>query len=481
MTRGTQGLLVGGRYRLDRIIGSGGFGRVWHARDETLQTDVAVKELILDAALPPVERADRLRRARREARNAAKLRDHPRIVSVHDVVIVDEAPWIIMQLVTGGTLQERLERKNHLSVDATERLAQALLEALDAAHKQGIVHRDIKPANVMVTEDRRILLTDFGIAVNQADSHLTATGLVIGSLAYLSPERARGERAGAASDLFSLGTTLFEAVEGVSPFHRDNPAGSLHAVAYEKAPPMRRADRLEPLVKALLEKNPADRPSIPEALDLLKSPAQEPKPKPKPKSQPKPQPKTKPKPGSQPTATAKDKAKTRTAVQATPVARPKPPSTPKPSAPTTPKPAESTNPAAVFGWLLAAAVGFGLLYAENEGFSNWVSAGLNGSVSAAEPEDCVHYVEPEKKDGDWVAGEWVQVPCWSGATKSKVTYRVQATTAATGTTGSSGLPGSGGTGCSNYPAWKTPSNTFQTVRFQGSDGRPWELCVEPHR
>ncbi|WP_420712280.1 serine/threonine-protein kinase [Streptomyces sp. NRRL S-920] len=159
MTQGVEGLLLGGRFRLSHVLGTGGFGRVWAAKDI----------------------------ARREARNAAKLRDHPHIVSVHDVVIVDEAPWIVMQLVTGGTLQEHLVKKKRLSVGSTGRIADALLQALEAAHQRGIVHRDVKPANVMVTADRTILLTDFGIATSRGDSTLTATGMVIGSLPYLSP------------------------------------------------------------------------------------------------------------------------------------------------------------------------------------------------------------------------------------------------------------------------------------------------------
>ncbi|UFQ18934.1 MULTISPECIES: serine/threonine-protein kinase [Streptomyces] len=275
MTQGTRGLLIGGRYRLDRILGSGGFGRVWAARDQMLRIDVAVKELVLRESLSKTDRKDLLLRATREARNAAKLRDHPNIVSVHDVVMVDDAPWIVMQFVEGGTLQDRLTGKRGcLSVGTTARVVKALLRALDAAHQQGIVHRDIKPANVMVTTERRILLTDFGIAVNQSDATLTQTGLIVGSVSYLSPERAQGEKGGPAGDLFSLGATLYEAVEGISPFQRGNPARTLHAVAFEDPPPMRRAGRLEPLIEALLRKDPTDRPSATEALLLLDSPAE---------------------------------------------------------------------------------------------------------------------------------------------------------------------------------------------------------------
>ncbi|MFG3259254.1 serine/threonine-protein kinase [Streptomyces sp. NPDC048172] len=261
---------MAGRYRLLEPLGSGGMGRVWKAHDERLDTHVAVKELWLHLGMPPEERAERLRRAEFEALSAVKLRDHPHVVTVHDVVVEDERPWIVMQLVDGGTLHERLA-KGPLSVAAGRRLATALLDALDGAHQQGIVHRDVKPANVMVTKDRQILLTDFGIAASETGPSLTTTGAVIGSAPYLAPERAQGRKARSASDLFSLGVTLFEALEGVSPFQRDSAAASLHAVAYDDPPPMRRAGALEPLVTELLEKDPDTRASLARARELLPS------------------------------------------------------------------------------------------------------------------------------------------------------------------------------------------------------------------
>ncbi|MCC3776132.1 serine/threonine-protein kinase, partial [Streptomyces sp. UNOB3_S3] len=271
MTEGARaGDVVGDRYQLIESIASGGMGRVWKAYDARLQTDVAVKELWLTGPMPPEQRAALLKRAELEALSAARLRDHPNIVTVHDVVVEHDIPWIVMQLVSGGTLQQRLKERP-LGVTEVGRIASALLNALDAAHKQGIVHRDVKPANVMITEDDRILLGDFGIAAPETGTGITSTGVVIGSAPYLAPERAAGRPGKASSDLFSLGVTLYEAVEGVSPFLRDSWVASSDAVRYDAAPPMRRAGRLEPLISALLAKDPTARPKIAEAMALLKT------------------------------------------------------------------------------------------------------------------------------------------------------------------------------------------------------------------
>ncbi|MDK9497929.1 serine/threonine-protein kinase [Streptomyces katrae] len=264
-----QGQLVNDRYRLVRALGSGGMGRVWKAHDVQLDTHVAVKELLLPSGFSAPDRADLLERALREARSAARLRAHPNVVTVHDVTLVGGVPWIVMELVSGSTLQERLRVEHRLPVEEVAEVASALLRALGAAHAEGIVHRDVKPANVMLTEDGRILLADFGIALNEADDGLTGTGVVIGSMPYLSPERARGEKGGAPSDLFSLGTTLYEAVEGVSPFKRETKVGSQYAVAHASVPPPRHAGRLEPLIKGLMERDPDARLTVAGALELL--------------------------------------------------------------------------------------------------------------------------------------------------------------------------------------------------------------------
>jgi serine/threonine protein kinase len=197
---------IGDRYRLVQELGAGGFGRVWKAHDETLGVDVAIKEVRLPLTVSDAERSQFLARARREARNAARLRDQPGIIPVHDVVIRDEVPWIVMRLVDGHSLEDRLKKDGPIPAEETTRIAKALLKALDAAHSAGVVHRDIKPANVMLTRTGEVLLADFGIAVHQADTAMTATGAIIGSLEYLAPERLRGKNNGPAGDLFSLGS-----------------------------------------------------------------------------------------------------------------------------------------------------------------------------------------------------------------------------------------------------------------------------------
>ncbi|MER7669286.1 protein kinase [Kitasatospora sp. NPDC096128] len=265
----TAGRLIGRRYRLVRQLGAGGFGRVWQAHDETLGIDVAVKQLWLPPATSDGERAERLARAEREARNAARLRDRPHVVSVHDVLIEDGMPWMVMQLVSGGSLSDRLAAHGPLPVERAAAVARALLTALGAAHAAGVVHRDVKPANVMLADDGEVLLADFGIAVHQADTTLTATGAFVGSIEYIAPERARGVDGQAASDLFSLGVTLYQAVEGVSPFRRDSATASLTAVLFDPPAPPRNAGRLAPLILALLAKEPEQRPSTAQALAML--------------------------------------------------------------------------------------------------------------------------------------------------------------------------------------------------------------------
>ncbi|MFB7781952.1 protein kinase [Streptomyces vinaceus] len=256
--------MIGGRYRLTRPLGAGGFGEVWEAHDPVLDVDVAMKMVRL-SSVPDEARAELLARAARESRNAARLRDHPHIITVHDVVEADDAPWIVMQLVDGGSLADELRANGPLTLRRTLDVAEALLSALGAAHDAGITHRDVKPANVMLGENGDVLLTDFGIAVAHTDPRLTRTTMVIGSPAYMAPERWQGAPNDGRSDLFSLGVTLYETVEGVPPFPSDNPTAALTQTP--RTP--QRAGSLTPLLIGLLARDPADRPTVPQALAML--------------------------------------------------------------------------------------------------------------------------------------------------------------------------------------------------------------------
>ncbi|MFE2853597.1 serine/threonine-protein kinase [Streptomyces lavendulae] len=231
-----------------------------------------MKEVRLGDMLPE-QRAELLVRAAREARHAAKLRDHPHIVTVHDVVEVDGAPWIVMQLVEGHSLADELKANGPLDEARARTIAQALLRALQFAHEAGIIHRDVKPANVMLTLHGDVLLTDFGIAVDHTDTRLTATNLVIGTPGYTAPERWQGAPPSGPSNLYSLGVTLYEALEGELPFPRENPFAAL-----EELPRIaQHAGRLKPLVDALLHPEPTRRPTPAEALTLLSGISTEPR------------------------------------------------------------------------------------------------------------------------------------------------------------------------------------------------------------
>ena len=267
----TEGHLVGGRYRLIQPIGRGGMAMVWHGHDEMLGREVAVKQILTSPHTPDSERRTRIDRVLREARNAARLSDHPNIVAVHDVVLEDGVPWTIMQLVAGHSLQQHLDAWGPLPADRAADVAAAMLKALGAAHTAGIVHRDVKPGNVMLADNGEILLTDFGIAIHHADIGLTMTGMFVGSPGYVAPERLLGGDGDGSSDLFSLGVTLYRAVEGVAPFIDGNPI----AVIGDAAPAPQRAGRLAPLIVRLMEKEPGLRPSVPEALAMLSAPAPE--------------------------------------------------------------------------------------------------------------------------------------------------------------------------------------------------------------
>ncbi|GAA2733127.1 protein kinase domain-containing protein [Actinocorallia aurantiaca] len=266
MTQGEERLL-GSRYRLDRMLGRGGMGTVWHAVDEVLGRSVAVKEVTTPPGLDDAARAVLHERMLREARAAARL-THPGIVTVHDVVEEDGVPWIVMEFVQASTLQDAIDTEGALPVARVTEIGRQLLGALRAAHNAGILHRDVKPANVMLSEDRAVL-TDFGIAQMEGDVSLTQTGIVMGSPAYMSPERAQGVKPGPPADLWALGATLFTALEGYSAFERPDVLSTLAAVMMEPVPQLRRGTQLAPLITGLLEKDPDVRLNAAAASELL--------------------------------------------------------------------------------------------------------------------------------------------------------------------------------------------------------------------
>lgn len=254
--------LIAGRYLLGDRIGRGGMGTVWRATDQLLGREVAVKELNPETGAATAS-------ALREARAVAQIK-HPQVIVVHDVVVEDdERPYIVMELVVGGSLAARLSERGPVDGREAARIGLALLGALRAAHARGVLHRDIKPANVLLEDDSRVVLTDFGIARLAGATTISETGAFVGSPEYTSPERMQGEEAGPASDLWSLGALLCAAVSGESPFHRDSLGGVLHAVVADEIRPPAEAEPLLPVVLGLLERDPVRRMGVDEAERLL--------------------------------------------------------------------------------------------------------------------------------------------------------------------------------------------------------------------
>jgi len=273
------GRLIAGRYRLLGKLGHGGMGTVWRAKDETVDREVAVKEPRVPDHLPERERANAFERMRREARAAARL-DHPAVVNVHDVAVVDGQPWIVMELVTGRSLGDALQEGTLDARDAA-RVGLQVLGALEAAHAAGVLHRDVKPDNVLLGRHDRVVLTDFGIAQIEGETNLTDTGGFVGSPEYIAPERVLGQRPGPASDLWSLGVVLYAATEGVSPFRRSNTPATLQSVLNSApAPPTSAPGPLADLIAALLAKDAASRPNAAQVRAALESVANPPAPVP---------------------------------------------------------------------------------------------------------------------------------------------------------------------------------------------------------
>ncbi|MCX4232537.1 serine/threonine-protein kinase [Streptomyces ortus] len=256
--------VIAGRYRLLSPLGEGGMGTVWRARDEVLHREVAVKEVRAPGGLPGPDVERMYARLEREAWAAARVSNR-NVVTVYDVAMEDGRPWIVMELIRGIALSDALDAEGPLPPQRTAHIGAEVLAALRAAHEAGVLHRDVKPGNVLLSNDGRIVLTDFGIATVEGSSALTMTGEVIGSPEFLAPERALGRTPGPESDLWSLGVLLYAAVEGNSPFRQNTPLSTLRAVVDEELPPPLRAGPLAPVIEGLLRKDPAERMSAEDA------------------------------------------------------------------------------------------------------------------------------------------------------------------------------------------------------------------------
>lgn len=262
--------LVAGRYRLGAALGRGTMGTVWSAHDEVLGRPVAVKEVLLPPGIPDAE-ADALReRSLREARAIAAL-SHPNVVTLYDVAREGSAPFVVMELVDSRSLAE-LIRDGGLPDEQVISIGAAVAAALQAAHAAGITHRDVKPGNVLVGRDGRIKLTDFGIARNPADQTLTATGLMLGSPAYIAPEIASGGRVNPASDLWGLGATLFAAVEGRPPYDAGTAMATVAAVVQDEVPTASCSGQLAEVISGLMVKDPALRMPLSQVRERLGAP-----------------------------------------------------------------------------------------------------------------------------------------------------------------------------------------------------------------
>ncbi|MEU9042098.1 MULTISPECIES: protein kinase [unclassified Kitasatospora] len=267
--KGSTGRLLAGRYRLNGVLGRGGMGTVWRAEDEMLGRTVAVKELRMNASVEEEEKHRLIVRTLREAKATARIR-HTSAVTVFDVVDEDDRPWIVMELVESRSLADVIREDGPLAPGRAAEIALDVLGVLIAAHALGILHRDVKPSNVLIGEDGRVVLTDFGIASVEGDASVTSTGMLVGAPSYISPERARGQKPGPPADLWSLGGTLYAMVEGRPPYDRGSALATLTAVMTEDLVTPVNAGALRPVIEGLLEKDPADRLDASQTRSMLK-------------------------------------------------------------------------------------------------------------------------------------------------------------------------------------------------------------------
>ncbi|MER6530683.1 serine/threonine-protein kinase [Streptomyces sp. NPDC001508] len=253
-----SGRLLAGRYRLGEVLGRGGMGTVWRAEDETLGRTVAVKELRFPSNIDEEEKRRLITRTLREAKAIARIRNNS-AVTVFDVVDEDDRPWIVMELVEGKSLAEVIREDGLLEPKRAAEVGLAILDVLRSAHREGILHRDVKPSNVLIAEDGRVVLTDFGIAQVEGDPSITSTGMLVGAPSYISPERARGHKPGPAADLWSLGGLLYAAVEGAPPYDKGSAIATLTAVMTEPLEEPKNAGPLRDVIHGLLTKDAAQR------------------------------------------------------------------------------------------------------------------------------------------------------------------------------------------------------------------------------
>ncbi|MFF9849893.1 serine/threonine-protein kinase [Streptomyces litmocidini] len=275
-----EGRLLAGRYRLGAVLGRGGMGTVWRAVDETLGRTVAVKELRFPTSIDEDEKRRLITRTLREAKAIARIRNNG-AVTVYDVVDEDDRPWIVMELIEGKSLADAIREDGTLTPRRAAEVGLAILDVLRSAHREGILHRDVKPSNVLIAEDGRVVLTDFGIAQVEGDPSITSTGMLVGAPSYISPERARGHKPGPAADMWSLGGLIYAAVEGSPPYDKGSAIATLTAVMTEPVdPPKNAGPELEQVIYGLLAKDPAQRLDDARARVLLRAVLDAPEPAP---------------------------------------------------------------------------------------------------------------------------------------------------------------------------------------------------------